>query len=118
MSFVLNPDTGRQIKVGGRVYNKLVRKGIISLQKSHNNEKVVFELDSDPNSTIKKGRGAYEGQMTKNDARVSFGNILKLVSNLFYNLALDDNFFHEVRQMSRCEFLKLIQERILESSND
>jgi hypothetical protein len=104
-NIIINPKTNRPIKIGGRVYNKLIRDGTLRL--NNNSSKVIFKFDNsytddqlenikntlqhqnDDDYNIVKGRGIYENTLVKSHSKLKPNDVIpicaKIISHIFEN---------------------------------
>ena len=91
--FVINPNTGRRVRVGGAMYKKLIKQGM--LETSENDENVVGEYNSDDDSEYTqdmideynkelpanqhcvRGRGAYKNKLVKRSKMPSYEDVVE-----------------------------------------
>lgn len=82
-NFVTNPNTGRAVKIGGRMYNILIKKGLIEpIPIDEYDDNVLNNIDDIPDDNLNdikqeyneklpkeyhavKGRGKYKGKLVK-----------------------------------------------------
>jgi len=77
-NYIKNPNTGRPLKIGGKVYNKLVKDGLIEKLKDDNELDELPENEEEQQQRIKelneelpneiqavKGRGKYKNKIVK-----------------------------------------------------
>ena len=99
---ILNPKTNRMIRIGGRIYNEMVKNNLLSLSKEDETNKVVYTGESKEElytvgNTVKK----YENQMNppaKGKYFAQRGNKIR----------------ERKRTMSRIELTNKVQERCLD----
>ena len=89
--FVINPNTGRRVKVGGAIYRKLIRENSIGI--SEEDPHIVCDYNSDeettrdmmneysrdlpPNQGLAKGRGAYRGKIVLKSKQPSYEDLVE-----------------------------------------
>ncbi len=64
--YVLNPKTSRMVKIGGKVYRRLVKQGI--LENTHKDENILFDYAEDMNEEdVEKKRLELSKSLPKNE---------------------------------------------------
>ena len=137
MSFVMNPETGRMIKVGGRVYSKLMKDRIINSAGDYaRDENILYDIiphkeealsDSELEDLIEskkeeldeelpdseqavKGRGKYQDKIVKRKKALTINDNLDLLANLFSDIVEENK--ENLMDLSRTELMESFQELI------
>ena len=92
---VINPNTQRPIKVGGRIWNKLVKEGIMDGDYIDDNELTTYNEDDDEKELIKefnnklppniqavRGRGKYKNKLVKRYKQPNIQDMSKYTSKI------------------------------------
>ena len=111
--YIINPKTNRLIKIGSKLYNKLVVDGFLTLNKENHKDKVVFELEkdsnikeiknklkeenNDKNITFALGKGVYKNKIVKINKKKNKKELLTLISNIIYEIINDNNLYYELK---------------------
>lgn len=101
LQFVINPNTGRALKVGSRIWLQLVKQGILE-NDDYKDEKEIYKIEdnddidtliTEANKTLPytqqavKGRGKYAGKIVKRDKKLNPHNLAKYASKIATEIA-------------------------------
>jgi hypothetical protein len=93
--FIVNPKTGRPVKIGSRLYNSLMFKGIIGLENAEKKTlKTKFKLIGEEESDEEEIKGPPKSKLAKNDW-------ISAIAVLVYRIVNDDL---EVDRMQKMDF--------------
>lgn len=91
---IINPNTNKPVKIGGRVYLNLIRDGILKNQ-NYKDPKILYDIDEKDNEQdiiikkkkikeklninedIVKGRGKYKGKLVKKHKQPNTQDVIK-----------------------------------------
>jgi uncharacterized membrane protein YheB (UPF0754 family) len=101
LQFVINPNTGRALKVGSRIWLQLVKQGILQ-NDDYKDEREIYKIEdndnidtliTEANKTLPytqqavKGRGKYAGKIVKRDKKLNPHNLAKYASKIATEIA-------------------------------
>lgn len=121
--FIMNPSTGRMIKIGGRAWRTAVKDGL--LEGTYQNENVVYELKEgddvdklkidfdekeDKNTQVVKGRGRHKNKLVKRRKPISAEDMSEYTRKTAIQVVKDNK--DELEDMDEDELDKYLDELI------
>ena len=130
--YILNPNTHRKCKIGGRVYNKLIHDNILKIDKN-TNKKVLFILENENDDintakkiikenftekqyTVQKGRkdSIYKNTIVKKRKIMGKKDFIDNLSLIIYKIINEDEIFLDnLRSLEFNELKKTISIMLL-----
>ncbi len=119
-NYIINPKTNNPIKIGGRIYNKLINDGVFAIKEDNKSKKVLFRIEKDntrkvedikkeltesedfnnDDFTIVKGKGILQDNLVKQRKRLNRIDFVNQLTNVLFNiLQEDDDLIEHLRGM-------------------
>ncbi len=112
--YIINPKTGRPVKIGSRLYNSLVYNGVSGLEKSQikadKNRFRLAENDDEYNDSED------EEKPTTNKSKLCKNDWISAISVLIYQIINDDNEVGKLQKKNFKELKKYVNKKIIDAT--